>query len=316
MPSSLSRLSTLALGALLALPFSLRAENPQPFAFENNDRVVLLGSTIIEREQKFGELETQLTLAVGDKNLSVRNLGWSGDSVFGIARSYFGPPTEGLDRLSKHLDLFKPTVLVTCYGDDVALDRDSKISDFIPGYEALLNLARSKNPATRFIIIAPPPFENLGAPLPDMDAANAKLAQVRDALKEFAEKQHATFVDTFTAMGGAKHERPAHPLTDNGLHYADAGYRIWAAKVVAGLGFKSPTLSTAETETLRHAIIEKDRLFFDRWRPENETYLFGFRKHEQGQNAVEVDQFEPLVEKQDQKIAQIKAGLLAGHRVP
>jgi len=316
MPSPFSHLCALALGALLALPAAAQQPPPQPFAFENNDRVVLLGSTIIEREQKFGELETQLTLALGDKKISVRNLGWSGDSVFGVARSYFGPPSEGIERLSKHLELFKPTVLVTCYGHDVALDRDAKISDFITGYEALLNLARSKNSSVRFIIIAPPPFENLGSPLPDMGAANAKLAQVRDALKDFSTKQQAAFVDTFALMGGPKKERPAQPLTDNGIHYADPGYRLWAAKVVQGLGLKPAGLSSAETEGLRRAVIEKDRLFFDRWRPENETYLFGFRKHEQGKNAVEVDQFEPLVEKQDQKIAELKTAALAGHRVP
>lgn len=305
-------LAFLALG--VSFP-SLRAANAA-VEFKEGDRVVLLGSTIIEREQKFGTLETQLVLALGEKKVSVRNLGWSGDSVFGVARSYFGPPSEGIERLSKHLDLFKPTVLVTCYGHDVALDRDAKISDFIPGYEALLNLARSKNSNMRFVIIAPPPFENLGAPLPDMAAANAKLAEVRDALKAFADKQHAAFVDAFALMGGAKKERPAQPLTDNGIHYGEAGYRLWAAKVVQGLGLKPSGLPAAETEGLRRAIVEKDRLFFDRWRPENETYLFGFRKHEQGQNATEVDQFEPLVEKQDQKIAELKTALLAGHRVP
>ncbi len=312
MPSSISRLSALVLGALLATS----APAQTPFAFQANDRVVLLGSTIIEREQKFGFLETQLTLAVGEKNITVRNLGWSGDNVFGVARSYFGPPSEGIERITKHLDLFKPTVLVTCYGDDVALDLIAKISDFIPGYEALLNLARSKNSNIRFVIIAPPPFENLGAPLPSMDAANAKLAQVRDALKDFAEKQHAAFVDTFAAMGGPQKDHPAHPLTDNGLHYGSEGYRLWAAKVVQGLGLKPTGLSATETEGLRRAIIQKDRLFFDRWRPENETYLFGFRKHEQGKNAVEVDEFQPLVEKQDKKIEELKTALLASHRVP
>jgi hypothetical protein len=253
---------------------------------------------------------------VGDKPITVRNLGWSGDNVFGVARSYFGPPAEGIERLTKHLDLFKPTVLVTCYGDDVALDKGSSIPDFIAGYGALLDLARAQSPGVRFIVIAPPPFENLGAPLPSMNAANEKLAQVRDALKTFADQQHATFVDTFAAMGGPQKDRPAHPLTDNGLHYGSEGYKLWASKVVAGLGLHEPNVSAAETETLRKAINEKDRLFFDRWRPENETYLFGFRKHEQGKNAVEVDEFVPLVQKQDKKIEELKTTLLASHRVP
>src|SRR5581483_11736090 len=40
-----------------------------------------------------------------------------------------------------------------------------------------------------------------------------------------------------------------------------------------------------QVENLRQAIIAKNELFFDRWRPENQTYLFGFRKYEQGKNA-------------------------------
>jgi len=48
-------------------------------------------------------------------------------------------------------------------------------------------------------------------------------------------------------------------------------------------------------EPLRQAIRKKNELYFYRWRPQNETYLFGFRKHEQGKNAKEVAEFDPLV---------------------
>ena len=85
-----------------------------PFEFNDGDRVVLLGGTIVEREQKHGYLETSLSQGNADKKITVRNLGWSGDTVFGHARSYFGPPEEGLTRLSAHLEMLKPTVAITC----------------------------------------------------------------------------------------------------------------------------------------------------------------------------------------------------------
>lgn len=286
------------------------------FEFKDGDRIVLLGGTIIEREQKFGFLETRLTLAVGAKKISMRNLGWSGDTVFGTARSYFGPPAEGIERLTKHLEMLRPTVLLACYGHDVALDRDLKIDEFITGYGALLDLVRSKSPAVRIIIVAPPPFENLGPPLPDMSGANAKLSRVRDALEAFAARQHAAFVDTFSLMGGAKTERPAQPLTDNGLHYGEAGCNLWARKVVDGLGLEAPAVPTSEFELLRQAVIRKDFLFFNRWRPANETYLFGFRKHEQGRNSVEMEQFEPIIAEQEKKIAGLKSAALASKKLP
>ena len=43
-----------------------------------------------------------------------------------------------------------------------------------------------------------------------------------------------------------------------------------------------------QAEKLRETIRKKNRLYFYRWRPQNETYLFGFRKKEQGQNSVEI----------------------------
>ena len=59
-------------------------------------------------------------------------------------------------------------------------------------------------------------------------------------------------------------------------------------------------------EPLRRAVVEKNQLFFYRWRPHNETYLFGFRKHEQGKNAKEVAEFDPLVSKAEEDIARIR----------
>ena len=61
-----------------------------------------------------------------------------------------------------------------------------------------------------------------------------------------------------------------------------------------------------QVEQLREAINRKNRLFFHRWRPQNETYLFGFRKHEQGNNAVEIPRFDPLVAEKEREIARLR----------
>ncbi len=42
-----------------------------------------------------------------------------------------------------------------------------------------------------------------------------------------------------------------------------------------------------------------------RYRPQNETYLFLFRKHEQGNNAGEVDRFAELTSQSDTKIQEL-----------
>ena len=61
-----------------------------------------------------------------------------------------------------------------------------------------------------------------------------------------------------------------------------------------------------QVEQLRKTINAKNLLFFYRWRPQNITYLFGFRKHEQGNNAVEIPQFDPLVEAKEKEIARLR----------
>jgi hypothetical protein len=87
------------------------------------------------------------------------------------------------------------------------------------------------------------------------------------------------------------------------MHPTPEGYRL-TAPLVAG-----PSPPVPNADALRTKIVEKNRLFFHRWRPQNETYLFGFRKHEQGKNATEVAAFDPLVAKAEKEIAELKKAI-------
>lgn len=291
---------------------TIAAPQPKPqtkkvFEFKQGDRVVLIGSTVMEREQRHAWLEPKLTLALGDRAVTVRNLAWSGDTVFGHARSYFGPPEEGLQRLSAHIELLKPTVVVMCYGSELAFEGLGGLPEFLTGYRKLLDLFRAKSPGVRFVVLTPPPLESLLPPMPDLMQGNRNLSSLRDALQKFALTQNAFFVDWFEAMGGVpKAGRVADPLTENGVHYTAAGYEKLADTLIAGLGLKVPQVGAIDVEALRKEVLRKDELFFNRWRPQNETYLFGFRKHEQGQNAKEIPMFDPLIEAADQRIQELK----------
>ncbi len=75
---------------------------------------------------------------------------------------------------------------------------------------------------------------------------------------------------------------------------ATGNARQWAAGISLA---KGPEFEQAEK--LRQTIRSKNELYFHRWRPQNVTYLFGFRKHEQGNNAVEIPQFDPLIAEQE-----------------
>ena len=299
------------------------------------DRVAFVGGGLIERARLNGYFESALTLGAGPKvsGLKFRNLGWSGDTVFNDARSYFGKPKEGRDRLKKIIDEWKPSVVLLNYGAEVALSSgrawtdestaskrsagswDESLAVFLEGYVKMLGEIRKEagDGLREIVIVAPPPFENLGSPLPAHLENNRRLAKIRDALQTFAKKENLHFVDLFGAMGGDKLEKEvsSKAFTHDGLHFSKHGYRELASQLALGLGYEAIQSDTL-TENLRKGIIEKNRLFFHRWRPANETYLYLFRKHEQGNNAKEIPQFDPIIEEREKEIEAIRSQLLKG----
>src|SRR5437762_2635492 len=98
------RFATIPLFLALVPVQSLAAE----FTLKDGDRVVLLGNTLIEREQRYGYWEEALTLAFPKQQVTFRNLGWSGDTVFGIARAGFGSQADGFKHLKEHVEAIKP----------------------------------------------------------------------------------------------------------------------------------------------------------------------------------------------------------------
>ena len=61
----------------------------KPFEFQNGERVVLIGDTLIEREGSYGYIEQRLTAQFPERDVQFRNLGWSGDTPQGTARASF-----------------------------------------------------------------------------------------------------------------------------------------------------------------------------------------------------------------------------------
>ena len=75
----------------IALAAALIAADPtlKPFELKDGDRIVWLGNTLVEREQRYGYWETALYEAFPNATFTVRNLGWSGDTVWGESRGRF-----------------------------------------------------------------------------------------------------------------------------------------------------------------------------------------------------------------------------------
>lgn len=388
------------LGVCLTLLLSPAAALAEPFDLADGERVVFIGSTFVERAQQYDYIEARLTAQFPGRKILFRNLGWSGDNVWGDSRAGFDTRADGYRRLVDHVRELAPTVIVVAYGANESFAGAEGLPDFVAALDRLLNDLRETG--ARFVLLAPTRQEHFAPPLPDPAEHNRDLRLYGRMLEVVAAQRGQRCVDLFTLIPDGLGEQPACGLTDNGLHYTAYGYWRAAAALAAGLELSNPAWSinvdadseeleasgttvsdvvrdgaavrfslvdaslplvpapdealacsgggatsprvmrvrdlragrhvlridgeqvaaaTAEewaagvalgaspeltqVEALRRAIVEKNELYFYRWRPQNETYLFGFRKYEQGQNAQEVPKFDPLVATAEAAIVEL-----------
>jgi putative heme-binding domain-containing protein len=300
---------------------------------EDGDRVLLIGDVLIERENNYGLLETKMRQEFPGKKFAVRNLGYSGDTPLGASRASFDPVAKGLDQLKEQLAVVKPTVAIIGYGmaasleeltyrkNDPALNPDPARygTEHTPArlkreVAQLMDLIKEASPAgkVRFVILGPIAHEDLRGSrpgLPDPAEHNALLAAYEKSLLELATEKGVPFL---SAEWKTKAGIPLDFGTDNGIHLTERGYRALSEGVAAQLGWNvnkdgwdKPSVAA---EALRGSVLRKNSLFFHRSRPANYTYIFGFRKREQGNNAVEIPKFDPLIEKAEADAVAVSAG--------
>ncbi|MDA0348349.1 MAG: SGNH/GDSL hydrolase family protein [Verrucomicrobia bacterium] len=364
---------------------SLGAKDETVFELKDGDRVVFVGNTFVEREIDYGHIEAALTTYWPNRSITFRNLGWSGDDARGRSRRFFGPVEDGFNHLKTHVEGLKPTVIFVVYGAMESYEGRAGLSDFEDNMNTLLDML-SKTRA-RIVLVSTIPQENMGPPLPDPKLNNQNLKLYAESIRSLAQKRNHWFIDLYGHMETAM-KQSKEPLTDNGIHLNDEGYRVAARGILAGMGLVAKpnilqvdargnlismsgtnlqqiqpignglllTLSdeslnadqplrlsvldlfagnytiringrnlgtyssqqwasgvelpwTPEVEQaglLTKTIFTKNEFYFHKWRPQNETYIRGFRKHEQGQNAVELEQFDQFIEKEELKIKDLK----------
>jgi putative heme-binding domain-containing protein len=301
--------------------------------FREGDRVVLIGDTFVEREGSYGYMEQRLTSQFPDCNVQFRNLGWSGDTPQGSARASFDfdKPGKGFEKLKEEVAASQPSVVILGYGMASSLEKPPATpAQFKADMLQLMDAVQSvtTNGPVRFILLSPVRHEGFGMDVREIARHNETLGLYTKALAEIAESRNCAFVSLFDALSKGRETRT---LTDNGIHLNALGYRRAAEVIARGLGWPEDAFVTRvgsddpllaargelplisqRAEELRQAIVKKNELFFDRWRPQNETYLFGFRKYEQGQNAKEIPMFDPLILKEEAKIAELRKPVRSG----
>jgi lysophospholipase L1-like esterase len=292
------------LPAVLACVVLSPTQPPAPkFELKDGDRVVWIGGTLVEREQRYGYWETALYAAFPQANFTVRNLGWSGDTVWGESRGRFdfNRPDVCFKHLVDQTLALKPTVIFVSYGANESFEGEAGLPRFEQGLNKLLDALKPAN--ARIVLFTPPTYEGM-TNHPEPPGRNVAITQYAEVIRGVAANHGLTLADLNRGFRGF-----VIPVTDNGVHLSETGYATTHSAFLRSLGLEPPAIKWPALAPLRQAVVAKNELFFHRWRPENETYLFGFRKHEQGKNAKEVAEFDPLVAKAEDEIARIRKTL-------
>lgn len=305
---------TTAAGDVSAVP--LRCRLIGEFPLEADTSYAWVGGSWIERMQEHDDLELCLTVRWQEAKPTFRNLGWGGDTVRGESRAVFGAPDDGYKRLLSDLDVAAPDVVLLGYGGNEAFEGAAGKAAFLERYERLID--DMERAGRKVVLVTPPPMEPAGALKDRIAAYNLDLGAYAIAVVELAERRKLPVLEiTLASLDAGKSESSDSPMwTLDGQKltrdaYLALGHEIADAVAPASSErwAKDQTVprefTEARLEELQAAIQYKNFLFFQRHRPQNETYLFLFRKHEQGNNAVEIPQFDPLIAEAERRIAEL-----------
>ncbi|ADG66512.1 hypothetical protein Plim_0665 [Planctopirus limnophila DSM 3776] len=279
--------------------------SPQQATLSSTDRLVWIGPTWVEQDVRTGAMEAELQSRLGGETFVLRNLGWSGDTVWAESRGIFDPPAAGYSRMLELAKELKPTTIWLSYGANESWAGPAGLEKFVSQYKKLAHDFTSSTGA-KIVFVTPFAFVHSRGQYRDPSSQNGNMALYVEAIRKLAAEQQAPVIDLFAEVKG---EPPLESM--NGIHLEPEGERRLARRLADQIQFvnaegqavKGLKLTQAEQEELRKAIVAKNTLFFHRWRPQNITYLTGFRKHEQGNNAVEIAQFDPLVDEAEKAIA-------------
>ncbi|QDK81947.1 GDSL family lipase [Spirosoma sp. KCTC 42546] len=229
----------------LFLPFGLAvAQNkPQvgtesanaPFELKNGDRVVFLGNSLFENDFQYGYLELALTTRWPDRDVTYRNLGWTGDNVYGVARSTITNPPTGYDLLMEHITKAQPTLVFVAYGGIEAQDGEAGLPSFTEGLGKLLD--KIDQLGAKAILLSPIPILAADS-AQSLAKRNAMLEVYASAIEKMASARGKRYIDIFKPIQEISKQTP---LTDNGIHLNETGYYQLAMILERSLGLGART---------------------------------------------------------------------------
>lgn len=243
------------------------------FQPEENASIVLIGNTFAERLQHYNYFETLLHHNYPDKNLKIRNLGWSGDEITLSTRPLNFPTQDDL------LKKLKADYLFICYGLNEAFKGPDSLDAFRRQLTTFLQHLKSNTyngrSAPQLILVSPIAHEKLGGLLPDPSEHNRNLKRYTQAMKQVASELDIPFIDLFSRTERAYSK--SEPLTINGIHLNDKGYQLVSQIMAKTLAIPKSDWEP-DLERLKVLVDQKNQQFFYHYRAVNSEYIVGRRK--------------------------------------
>lgn len=263
----------LPLAFCLAVAISGTAASAAELQLQKGDTICLVGNALAERMQHHNHWETLLHQRFPDLELEVRNLGFPGDEPETRIRSKnFGEPFD-------HLRHSGATVVMYFFGFNESFAGEAGVAGFRDAVQRVVEATQQAEfrPGTkpRVVLVSPIAFEDTGRPhLPDGQQHNQRLQLYTSALGDVADKTGAAFADVF-APTKQLFEATQPPLTLNGCHLNDTGYRRFAPLLMEALfGPGGPREVDAE---LREIVSDKNFHWWHRYRAVNGFSIYGDR---------------------------------------
>ena len=190
-PPITSVLPLLAWSALVLGDPAARAQSPSPptqasppasasparLELRAKDRLALVGNTLAERQQLFNHFETALLTRYATLELTVRNLGWSGDTPA------LQPRPLNFGNAATHLTTQRADVILAFFGLNESFAGEAGLAGFERDLETYLTTHRAARyngtSAPRIALVSPIAHERLARLVHvDVDARNRELCAV------------------------------------------------------------------------------------------------------------------------------------------
>jgi glucose/arabinose dehydrogenase/lysophospholipase L1-like esterase len=240
------------------------------------DRIILIGNTFAERMQYYGYFETLLHARFPEHELVVHNLGYSADELA------LKPRQERFNDHGHTLKDEKPDVLIAAFGFNESFGGPAGLAKFKKDLESFINVSTTTKyngkEAPRLVLFSPIAHEDLKNPLiTDGKKNNVDIELYSRAMEELAAKHGVVFVDLFHPSKQL-YESSDQPLTINGIHLSDTGYKRLAPYMDQALFGTAPAVKSGDHSALYAAVQEKNLQFFYDYRAVNGCYIYGGRK--------------------------------------